>query len=152
MVYVDWRKEGLVTPVKNQGQCGASWVFPPVGSLEGQHAKATGKLVSLSERNIIDCATTAGCCNGGLMESTYNYIIKNHGIDTEAGYPSQLSMCQCHFDPTKIGATMTGFTVIKSRDENALQQAVATVGPIATVIDASHASFQLYRHGGMNFS
>jgi cathepsin L len=138
--------------VKDQGQCGAAWVFAPVGALEGQHAKSSGQLVSLSERNIIDCAKSAGCCNGGLMEDTYAYVIKNHGIDTEAGYPSQLPVCQCHFDPRSIGATMTGFTNVKSRDENALQQAVATVGPIATAIDASHASFQLYRSGGRNFS
>ncbi len=138
--------------MKDQGQCGAAWVFTPVGALEGQHAKSSGQLVSLSERNVIDCVKSASCCSGGLMGDTYAYIIKNHGIDTEAGYPSQLTVCQCHFDPRNIGATMTGFTDVKSRDENALQQAVATVGPIATAIDASHSSFQLYRSGGRNFS
>lgn len=138
--------------MKDQGQCGSSWIYGPVGALEGQHALATGTLISASERNVIDCAKTASCCSGGLFEDTYNYIIKNHGIDTEAGYPSRLPVCECHYDPTKIGATMTGYTDIKAKDENALQQAVATNGPVAAAIDASRTSFQLYTGGGRNFS
>jgi len=147
---VDWRQKGYVTHVKNQKHCGSCWAFSAVGSMEGAHFKATGKLVSLSEQNLVDCSTHYGNhgCMGGLMDHGFDYVIANKGIDTESSYPyTAKNGKKCLFSNSTIGATISAYKDVPSGSEKDLQQAVATVGPVSVAIDASKPTFHFYKSG-----
>lgn len=146
---VDWREQGIVTKVKNQGECGSCWAFSTTGSLEGAHARATGNLVSLSEQQLVDCSKKYGNegCNGGLMDNAFTYIKENGGVDTEESYPYHAREGKCKFSKDTIGATCTGYADVPSEKEDALKEALATVGPVSVAIDATEEKFMLYKEG-----
>lgn len=155
---VDWRTKNLVNAVKNQGQCGSCWAFSTVVSLEGQIAKSSGDLPSLSEQDLVDCVKdvvlpgdSQKCCDGcqgGLMDYAFDYIIKSQsGKDaTEASYQYTGSDGTCKFSSSSKVGTITGYKDIPAADESALKDAVATVGPISIGVDAS-MGWQLYSGG-----
>jgi cathepsin L len=146
---VDWRTKGAVTAVKDQGQCGSCWAFSTTGSVEGAWAIAGKKLTSVSEQNLVDCSGSYGNygCDGGLMDSAFQYIIANKGIDTEDSYPYTAADGDCAFKAGNVGSTISSYKDVASGDEKALTDAIAKVGPISVAIDASQSSFQFYSGG-----
>ena len=81
-VDIDWTTKGVVSPVKDQGNCGSCWAFSAVATLES-FALMKGQTVYLSEQQLVDCSRSYGNqgCNGG-----FNYqalaSVKDKGITT----------------------------------------------------------------------
>eukprot|EP00178_Gracilaria_changii_P024678 TRINITY_DN745_c0_g1_i1.p1 TRINITY_DN745_c0_g1~~TRINITY_DN745_c0_g1_i1.p1 ORF type:complete len:327 (+),score=59.03 TRINITY_DN745_c0_g1_i1:64-981(+) len=151
---VDWRKEGAVTHVKDQGQCGSCWTFSSTGSLEGRHFQKTGVLTSFSEQQLVDCCNNGvgECymsqgCNGGVMDEALTYSQK-YDLMTEADYPytAQNGSCQYAGAGSGAGYNNKNKVDIASQNQNAFKASVAQ-GPTSIAIEADQMAFQFYSGG-----
>jgi len=146
---LDWVERGAVTPVKSQGQCGSCWSFSATGSMEGAYFLASGKLVSLSEEDLVECDTVDQGCQGGLMDNAFKFVMKN-GVAAEAAYPyisgtGIRGLCKADKEAAAV-VTVTGFKDVPSQDAAALLTAV-NLQPVSVAVEADKSVFQLYKSG-----
>lgn len=148
---VDWTQLGAVTAVKDQQMCGSCYSFSATGALEGRLEIATGKLVSLSEQQIVDCSDDNGNegCNGGLMDFVFQYV-SDHGLCSEEDYPyvadKQDTCMATNCNPAVPEHEVTGYIDVHPQDTEALMEALAQ-GPVSVAIEADETVFQFYKSG-----
>lgn len=140
----DWRVRGAVTPVKNEGNCDASWAFAVAELVESDHAIRYGTLLSLSPQELLDCTGSGSGCNGGSPISALRTVIAKGGLATTASYPYTATMGACK--ASTPAATVPGAGHVPPGDEVSLQNYVAR-GPVLALIDDSNPAFNAYRGG-----
>jgi len=145
---IDWRDKGVVTGVKNQGQCGSCWAFSSTGALESHHAIKSGNLISLSEQQLVDCDTVDSGCGGGWMDSAFAYSQANP-LESEDDYPYVATQQACQYDRSKGQVGATAVHRLAANDNAQLRSALNT-GPVSVAIEADQAVFQGYTGGIIN--
>jgi len=149
---VDWRLvPGVVTEVKDQGQCGSCWAFSATESLESGYAIDQNKTAPvLSPQNIVSCTPNpnqcggTGGCGGATAELAFGWV-RDHGIATNADWPYTATNGVCNAHPEVV--TTTSFVALPANSYSDLLNAAA-MRPVSVSVDAS--TWSIYKSGVYN--
>lgn len=85
---VDWRAvDDVLTPVKNQGQCGSCWAFSVTEQIESQLVLQGVPSVELSAQQLASCTPRTFGCGGGDTTAAYDYVKDARGLAPAAYWP-----------------------------------------------------------------
>jgi Pyruvate/2-oxoacid:ferredoxin oxidoreductase delta subunit len=143
---VDWRNQGVVTAVKDQGQCGSCWAFSATEAVEsfGQLDVNYG-LTPLSAQQSCSCTYSYNGCNGGNPQNVYKTAIQNYGgEESNSDYPYTQNCGTCQVSSSKKKYVSTnGYTNVA---KGQLQATLDKQGPPSVAVAAE--SWNTY-HGGV---
>lgn len=134
----------MVTPVRDQGSCGACYAFSAIAGVESAYLIDLNQTIALSEQHLVDCSIFLGNfgCNGGWTDYALNYIIYFNATSRDA-YPYQDAQGICQYVVGEYPLTTYVFAEGCSGLMNEVQNR-----PVVVALDAQ--SWQLYSEGILN--
>jgi xylem cysteine proteinase len=141
----NWTAKGAVTGVKNQGDCGSCWAFSTTGSLEGLYYLNKTLLVSMSEQQLVDCASTCYGCDGCWPATAMTYTA-SEGIEPEKLYPYTGVQGTCQYKSIAAITVNSGYQCIAQKAQGQLMTAL-TWQPVSIAVEADQAAWQSYAGG-----
>lgn len=141
----DWNEQGKVSRVKNQGYCGSCWAFSAVGNMESLNAihNKLSHVQEFSEQQLVDCDSVDLGCNGGEMQSAFQYVVQN-GLESEQDYPYLGRDGRCQAQGSRVALRISSFSNI-SKDEEEIKRALYEHGPLSVALNAE--KLQYYGYG-----
>ncbi len=152
---IDWRNKGVLTPIKNQGQCASAWAFTATQTLESTFAIKYNKIYNFSEQQLLDCNHNNLIwfeygCDGGSVEEAYKWISSNNGICINDNYEyisgTTFRKYNCKKCENIYNTKINDIVNIKKNSDIDMMKAISQQ-PISIGLNAATRDFQLYKSG-----
>jgi C1A family cysteine protease len=140
----DWRAQGGVTPVKNQGSCGSCWAFCAAAAFESQILIHSGLEENLSEQAVLSCNTEDDGCGGGWMSTAYDLWMDYGAVRESCMAYHEVDTDPCTQTSCEVAAALDGYYYVGD-DVNDIKQALLG-GPVAVAM-AACGGFGSYTSG-----
>ena len=137
---LDWRDEGVVTAVKDQGQCGDCWAFGSTANFESQWALAGKGSCCALEQMLVSCDTYNNGCVAGSESNAVSWVVRqNRGaVFTMQSYPYTAGtgvVLPCNKTGKVIGAYLSTMNYLP-HNEDQLASFLTKSGPFAAQLAA----------------
>ena len=116
--------------------------------MEGYHFVKSGKLVDLSEQQLVDCDKDSHACNGGSKTRAFSYA-ESHKMEKESDYPYKSgdgSTHSCHYSSTKGVVSVSNYYHVTKDSASQLKSAISR-HPVAVSVNAHESVFKHYTGG-----
>lgn len=124
---------------------GSCWAFAAVAAIEGLQKITTGKLVTLSAQQLVDCAPETKTRRS--PRNAFEWVHEKGGITSDADYPYTGKAGECVKSKLKHhAAQITGFRRTDNVSELALMAALQKQ-PVAVSMALAGPFFQNYKAG-----
>jgi cathepsin L len=155
----DWRAEGKVTPVRQQGSCGSCWAFTTAAAFESSYLIQNNKTIDMSEQQLVNCSKAGSCADGGWPGNAFEFMLmksatssgSKSGVD-ESAEPYKGKDMQCKpYKATSYQTVAWGYVANGNRIPTVkeVKQALCKYGPLASAVYVT-PHFQAYAGGVFN--
>lgn len=128
----DWRTQGGVTCVKNQGGCGSCWAFCATAAMESQVLIHSGIEEDLSEQAVLSCNPEGDGCGGGWMETAYDLWMDYGAVREECMPYHEVDTDPCIQESCEVAAALDGYVYVGDSVDD-IKQALLN-GPVAVAM------------------
>uniref|UniRef100_A0A0N4ZRS6 Pept_C1 domain-containing protein n=1 Tax=Parastrongyloides trichosuri TaxID=131310 RepID=A0A0N4ZRS6_PARTI len=125
----DWRDRKVITPVKDQGNCGSCAFFANVAVIESLYAISGKPLTRLSEQELLDCDLKENGCNGANRVNIFEFA-QRHGVVWENYYQYKGIQSECKNMSNRPRVYISGYKFL-GRNEDSWIKYLETTGPFS---------------------
>lgn len=147
----NWRDNGRITAIRNQGSCGSCWSFAAAAAFEGSYAIRNGSPIDLSEQHILNCSGAGDCEKGGFYNRAFQWMLKNGTpAESQERYTAADGVCNVALRG-RYRAVAWGYVTSSSGVplNRQIKEEICANGPLAAAMNVTPA-FQAYVSGVFN--